>query len=612
MEDKSHTWASFRARLPGSESEFSQFNLPTCITHLRSCTLLKTLISGQIVHDHIIRCGHHHSSLVGTLILQFYLTCGALRDALRWFLHIPRLNAYPWNLMIGAFVQQGDYFEALHHYQRMQQDGVLADQATYVHMLSACTVIEEGLQIYANIRLNGFDSDTIVGTALVSMFGRLRNLEDVDAVFDRISFRNIISWNAVMSAHIQNGQGWKVLFLFNECQQEGLLPDKISFLNMLTALAGNQVSQFDCKRLHLLAICGGCISDNVVRTALICAYGSCGYMNDAILSFLEMQERGVVSWNAMIMLQEGNFSEAFATFYQMQLEGIFPDNVTFITLLDICSRHTCLEQGKKMHLILRHGVLALDVVLSTALINMYGKCGKLHTARHLFSIMQTKNVVSWNTIITCYIHCGNWGEALQLFYRMQHEALTPNKVTVIEVFSACGGQTALTIGKNLHSCILQSPINTDPDVGSSLISMYGKCGNAKDAQHAFNTMCTHKTSTWNALIATHAQLGDAKEAGHLFEKMKIEGVVVDDITFVSILAACGRDGLLDEAFYYFALMPKVHLLAHTAEHYDCMIDLLCRTGLFDHAAYLIKEMPFEPTVISWTSLFCAYGMGLER
>ncbi|MCO5568701.1 hypothetical protein L7F22_022400 [Adiantum nelumboides] len=392
MQDKSHTWAFFRARLPGSESELSQSNLPTCITHLRCCTLLKTLIYGQIVHDHIIRCGHHHSSLVGTLILQLYLTCWALRDALRWFLHIPRLNAYPWNLIIGAFVQQGDYFEALHHYQRMQQDDVLADQATYVHTLSACTVVEEGLQIYADIRLNGFDSDTIVGTALVSMFGRLHNLEAVDAVFDRISFRNIISWNAVMSAHIQNGQGWKVLFLFNECQQEGLLHDKISFLNMLTALAGNGT-----------------------KYALICAYGSCGYMNDAIISFLEMQERGVVSWNAMIMLQEGNFSEAFATFYEMQLEGIFPDNVTFITLLDICSRHTCLEQGKKMHLILRHGMLALDVVLSTALINMYGKSGKLHTVaiysvlcklKMLFPGIQLSHVIF--TVVIGEKHCSSF------------------------------------------------------------------------------------------------------------------------------------------------------------------------------------------------------------
>ncbi|KAI5055256.1 hypothetical protein GOP47_0030401, partial [Adiantum capillus-veneris] len=333
MQDKAQAWASLHTRLPRSARDLSQHNLATCISLLRCCTRHKTLTSGHIVHDRLIQCGHHHKSLVATLILQFYLACGALTDALRWSLHIPGRDAHPWNLIIGTFVQQDDYSEALQHYRRMQQDGIPADQATYVHALSACMMVEEGLQLYADIRLSGFDSDTIVGTALVSMFARVHSLEDANLVFDKISVRNIISWNAMISAHTRNGQGWKVSFLFNQSQQEGLLPDKITVLNMLTAHSGNQGSPDESKRLHLRAIFGGFISDNVLTTALICAYSSCGYMNDAILLFQEMQRKGVVSWNAMIRLyvKEGHFSDAFAISHQMQVEGVLPDNVTFIT-----------------------------------------------------------------------------------------------------------------------------------------------------------------------------------------------------------------------------------------------------------------------------------------
>eukprot|EP00250_Pteridium_aquilinum_P035419 c9387_g1_i1 orf=402-998(+) len=191
----------------------------SCVTLLRSHTHSRALIPGLIVHDHIIKCGHHHIPSVAALVLQFYLNCGTFDDALLWFTHMPVRNVLSWNLIIGAFVQQGQFSDALLHYKHMQSYGFLADQVTYVHTLSACTTIDEGVVLYEDIRASGFDHDTNVGTALVSMFGRNKSLEDAQAVFEKITSRNIVSWNAMITAHTQNGQGIKASFLFNQIQQ---------------------------------------------------------------------------------------------------------------------------------------------------------------------------------------------------------------------------------------------------------------------------------------------------------------------------------------------------------------------------------------------------------
>ncbi|KAH7352788.1 hypothetical protein KP509_19G064200 [Ceratopteris richardii] len=413
-----------------------------------------------------------------------------------------------------------------------------------------------------------------------------------------------------MSAYIQNGKACEVLFIFHQSQQEGFLPDKVTFLNALTAHSGRQECRGECKRLHVRVLYGGFISDDAMVTALICAYGRCSHLYLADKCFQVMEKRSLVTWNAMITLyaQEGHFDAALAIFHQMQVEGVAPDSVTFIALLEGCSRQRDIVHGKQIHLIIQSCSFKFDVVLNSSIINLYRRCGNIDDAHSLFIKMKDRNVVSWNIMIGTFAHHGFGTDALLFFRKMQHEAITPNKVTFLEVLSAIACQTDLAIGKKVHSCLLQTPICKDDEVRCSLINMYGKCGNAMIARGIFDSLHTHKKSTWNSMITIYALLGEAKEAIQMLENMKLDGIYADDITFTSVLVACSRNGMLDEGSHYFVCMSTEYGLAHTEEHFDCMIDLFCRAGLFDHAVFVLRNMPNGPTTISWTSLFCTYGV----
>ena len=371
-----------------------------------------------------------------------------------------------------------------------------------------------------------------------------------------------------------------------------------------TALARHPIYIGNCKKVHACAIYVCILHDNVVMTSLIYMYGRHGLLSDAKMIFDQSDERNIVSWNAMIAVyvQQGYVDDALNIYNLMKFYGVMPDKVTFISLLDTCKSSTALSQAKLIHMTILHSEIPTDTVMVTSLLNAYGKCGAVHTARALFDTMISKNIISWNAMIALYVQDDHGKESIQLFNDLQCQSIMPNKVTFIEIFSAC---CTLQKGKLLHTHFIHSGFVIDDVVASSIISMYGKCGSAMDAQEVFRQLHNHTTNSWNALIAAYGLNGNAEEAIELFKGMIHRGTIPDDITFVSLLAACSHAGLLYEGCLCFLLMYQEYGVKPTAEHYDCMVDLLCRVGLLDHAACLINKMPWKPTIIAWTSLLCS-------
>eukprot|EP00249_Psilotum_nudum_P022149 c28392_g4_i1 orf=1-312(-) len=103
-------------------------------------------------------------------------------------------------------------------------------------------------------------------------------------------------------------------------------------------------------------------------------YGKCGSLEDARIVFDKMPQRNMVSWNSMIAscVQNGYGNGALELFGQMVLRGMKPNRITFISILDACARLATLEEGKAIHADIVEGGFESDVVVGTALVNMYG------------------------------------------------------------------------------------------------------------------------------------------------------------------------------------------------------------------------------------------------
>ena len=180
------------------------------------------------------------------------------------------------------------------------------------------------------------------------------------------------------------------------------------------------------------------------------------------------------------------------------------------------------------------------IEMKTSLLNMYSKCGSIDDARSIFDNMESKNIVSWNAMISGYEQNGNSKEAIELFQQMQQSGIQPNQVTFTIALSACANLADLSLGKKIHSQINESGIEWNIEMKNSLLNMYSKCGSIDDARSIFDNMESKDIISWTAMISGYEQNGNSKEAIELFQQMQQSGIQPDHVTFTIALSACAN------------------------------------------------------------------------
>ncbi|KAJ6892913.1 pentatricopeptide repeat-containing protein [Populus alba x Populus x berolinensis] len=243
-----------------------------------------------------------------------------------------------------------------------------------------------------------------------------------------------------------------------------------------------------------------------------------------------------------------------------------------------------------------------NVVMYNTMITGLLRCGMVKDSKRLFHGMKERDSISWTTMITGLIQNGLEAEAMDLFRDMRQEGMAMDQYTFGSVLTACGGLMALKEGKEIHTLIIRSGYNHNVFVGSALVDMYCKCGSIEDSNQLFDEMSFRDEVSWTALVSGYAQFGKANETIDLFEKMLVQGLKPDAVTFIAVLSACSRAGLVERGQQYFESMLKDHGIIPFSDHYTCMIDLFGRAGRLEEAKNFINKMPFSPDSIGWATL----------
>lgn len=174
--------------------------------------------------------------------------------------------------------------------------------------------------------------------------------------------------------------------------------------------------------------------------AMIAGYARSGSVIHARCLFDEMPERDVMSWSSLVsgFSQRGLCNEALAVFDKMILNGFTPNEATLVSAASACAQLRDLDRGRRLHCCaLDRELRKMSVILGTALVDMYGKCGSIEDAYKVFREMSARNVYSWNSMITGLALNGSGKQALTLFWKMKLAGLQPNAITFIGVLSAC-------------------------------------------------------------------------------------------------------------------------------------------------------------------------------
>ncbi|EFJ25192.1 hypothetical protein SELMODRAFT_99677, partial [Selaginella moellendorffii] len=450
---------------------------------LHACTKLKALDLGRQVHLEIQRSGLEENLQLGNHVINMYAKCGSLAEARAFFdkLSPERRNVFTWTAVMSAYAQTGHCKEtALHLFHRMQLEGVRPNLITFAVVLEACDssrFLDDARLLHRLAMENGFDGDSVVGTILVRTYVLCKSLDDARRTFDGLKLKSLVSWTAMIQAYAEKGLDKEAFYLYRGMRQEGLQPDRVSYLLMLGTCDRPEKLEVG-KRIHSELAAGGFQRDTAVQIALVTMYGRCGDLeaSASVFSTIERSCDDEISWNAMLGAygQNGHPDEAFALFRKFMLLGLKPSRPSFLTILGLCER---LHTARTLHENIVESGLEHEFTIQTALISCYGKCGGLDDAKKIFDGMEDHDVVSWTGIVETHARYGRGGEALLLFYKMQQDGSRPNNISFTCILSACSHAGLVREGCQLFESLVRDHglVPSELNFGC-LVDLLGRAG----------------------------------------------------------------------------------------------------------------------------------------
>ncbi|KAK7360265.1 hypothetical protein VNO77_02248 [Canavalia gladiata] len=207
---------------------------------LKACGAERASQKGQVIHGHAVKCGLNLDLFVGNALVAFYAKCQEVEVSRKVFDEIPHRDIVSWNSMISGYSTNGCVDDAIRLFYDMFRDDQIGgpDHATLVTVLPAFAQVADihaGYWIHCFVVKTGMGLDPAVGSGLISLYSNCGYISMARAIFDQISDRNVIVWNAIIRCYGMHGLTQEALSLFHELVEAGLHPDGILFLCLLSA-----------------------------------------------------------------------------------------------------------------------------------------------------------------------------------------------------------------------------------------------------------------------------------------------------------------------------------------------------------------------------------------
>ncbi|XP_043724120.1 pentatricopeptide repeat-containing protein At3g62890-like [Telopea speciosissima] len=394
------------------EDIFSLLSASTSFTHILQ------------IHARIFTLGLHQNNFIATRLVNLCSSTSSVNHACLTFHHIANPTVGLWNAFIRTLSQKKLPFETLSTYTQMKKARIPPDNFTFPFVLKACSLLSPtppiGPAIHGEIIRTGFEFDPYIRNSLIDMYSKYGCLEsafflfermtvrdivtwnsmiagcfrreDVERgreLFDRMPERNVVSWNTVVSGCAHNGQALEALRLFRRMQSEWIPPNEVTLLSVMSACAQAGAIEIG-KWVHRYIERNNIKLDVYLSNCLIDMYSKGGSLQDARKVFDAMVERTVVSWNSMIagLAMHGCGEDAVLLFEDMDRTGVEPNDITYIAILSACKHAGLIKEGRQYfkHMVEKHGITP-KVEHYGCMVDLLGRGGCLIEAHELIKNM---------------------------------------------------------------------------------------------------------------------------------------------------------------------------------------------------------------------------------
>lgn len=267
------------------------------------------------------------------------------------------------------------------------------------------------------------------------------------------------------------------------------------------------------KIIHTHMVVYGFIGNEYLITKLLIMYSKAGDLQTASILFHVLPNTNLISWNAIISgnVQNGYPENSLRLYSEMRRVGLAPDQYTFSSIFRACATLAILEKGKQAHCVFLKSKISENVVVNSALMDMYFKCSSPNEGHLVFEKSLERNVITWTGLISGYGYNGRVEEVLKFFHKMINEGFKPNYVTFLAVLSACShGGLVEKARKYFSSMINDYNIRPIGKHYAAIVDLLGRSGRLEEAYNFVkNSPSKEHSVIWGALLGacrTHGNM----------------------------------------------------------------------------------------------------------
>ncbi|KAM0868856.1 hypothetical protein ACQ4PT_041034 [Festuca glaucescens] len=230
----------FREMQKRRDEEDGQPDEFTFASLLKACSTLGAAREGAQVHAAMAIRGVSTASnaILAGALLDVYVKCRCLPAAMQMFDRLGKKNAIQWMTVIIGHAQEGQVKEALELFGRFWSSGVRADGhiiSSVVSVFADFALVEQGRQVHCYTVKDPTGQDVSVANSLVDMYLKCGLSDEAERRFRETVARNVVSWTTMINGLGKHGHGREAIDMFEEMRAEGVEPDEVAYLALLSA-----------------------------------------------------------------------------------------------------------------------------------------------------------------------------------------------------------------------------------------------------------------------------------------------------------------------------------------------------------------------------------------
>ncbi|OAY71649.1 Pentatricopeptide repeat-containing protein [Ananas comosus] len=418
-----------------------QMNESSFWSFLSCCASITNLENARRAHVQVLKLRGLVDQGTDNIILTMYCKSKGLKYAENVFESMEGQDNVSFNMMMSLYRSCGYFTESVELFLLAHEEGHWLNEAVLSGVICSCSVLnllDLGEQAHGSITKAGFGNFPFVANSILEMYSQDGRIDEMEQIFYDIAKPDIFSWNTLFMCYASFGLINKVCEIWQKMEDLGVNPNEFSY-SALLAVCSSAATLFIGRQVHASILKMGLLFDVALMNSLITMYSNCHTMKEALAVFKEISLPDNISWNAMVSgyAQNGLAEESVKFYIIMNRSGAKANYSTYASVCMACATLSEFRLGSQFHVQAITSGCESDVPLSNSLVAMYGKCGRIDDSFKIFQGTESKDVITWNSLICAYAHNGLASKAIDVFEEMKLSGMEPNGVTFVGVLSAC-------------------------------------------------------------------------------------------------------------------------------------------------------------------------------